>query len=106
MVTTKSKWTSNDVLKFLDDNFPEISVRLMGLQLGRSELVFQFGHKEYGRLFASKVRFKKTNTTKLVFFTSRNKERSAFLRSTGNERAKAVKAYMNTYITVKGLTKN
>ena len=52
----KSKWTRHNILKHIDDHYPEISIKLLGLKHNTRLQISNFCHDTYGRLFAHKLR--------------------------------------------------
>jgi hypothetical protein len=92
----RSKWTRFDILKHIEENYPEIYFKLMGLNRFDSLQIGKFSHNLYGRLYASKVYHKAEGVTKIVFKTEFRAPED--VKKTKYIVNKANKAFMNEWI--------
>lgn len=89
MMNYRSKWTRHNILCFIDENYPEISFKLMGLNAwSRPISIGNFSHNKYGRLYAKKVRTRNNPEGIIVFHTEK----------VSSKPFKGNKAFMNEWI--------
>lgn len=90
----KSKWTRNNILSFLEENYPDISFKIMGMSKFSPLQIGNFAHNKYGRLFAHKIYIKREGKTIITFKT----EKLAKNKKGGSNPKQSNKAFMNEWI--------
>ena len=86
----RSKWTRHNVLQFIDENYPEVSFKIMGMTYRSKPVqVGNFSHNKYGRLFAQKIRIKRDRVTLTTFRTEHHSHSNP---------SKGIKAFMNEWV--------
>ena len=90
----RSKWHRFNILAHIEEHYPDIYLKLMGLEKHSRLQIGNFVHNKYGRLFANKIYIKRENKTILIFKTENPFDSSA----TTNIINKSNKAFMNEWI--------